>query len=104
MKEATAALKVANEKAKKEQIEKKVEAIVYKLKLYREMGASEEEIREVEKRYLRRIGGSEGEVEAWAGDMGLGAEGGKGDEDMEMRDADADADADVGMGVKEAEA
>ena len=100
MKEATAALKVANEKTRKQQKEKASEALEYRLKVYREMGASEGEIREAAKRHLRRMGGSEGEVEAGAADMDLGAEGGKEEEDIEMRDVDADAD----VGVKDAEA
>ena len=97
MRDATAALKVENEKARKEQTEKTRLAREYRLKVYREMGASEEEIREAGTRHLRRTGGNGGEVD-------FGAEWGKGDEDMEMRDADAAAAADADMGVKEAEA
>ena len=100
MKEATAALKLSNEKARKEQKEKASEALEYRLKVYRDMGASEEEVREAEKRHLRRMGRSGGEVEAGDGDRDLGV-GGKGDEDVEMRDVHADADAD--KGGKEAE-
>ena len=96
MKEATAALKLSNEKARKEGEVKKKEGFEYRLSVYREMGASEGEIREAGKRWLRRMGGRE--VEAWGGERGLGIEGGKGDEDVEMRDGDGDADG----GVKDA--
>lgn len=99
MREATAALKVANEKAGKELEVKKKEGLEFRLRVYREMGGSEREVREAGKRHLRRMGGGEGEVEGWAGGMGLGNEGRKGDGDVEMRDVDAD----VGVGGKDTE-
>ena len=84
MRDATAALKIVNEKARKEQAVKKREAFEERLRVYREMGASEEEVREAGRRHLRRIGG---EVEDWVGDR-LGVEGEKGEGDVEMGDAD----------------
>ncbi len=63
MRDATAALKLANEKARKEQMEKKRLAFEHRLKIYGNMGASEEEIQTWELR-------------------------GKGEEDVEMRDVD----------------
>lgn len=104
MKDATAALKVVNEKARKEQMVKAREAFEERLRIYREMGASEEEVREAGRRHLRRI---EGEVEAWVGDM-WGVEGEMGEGDVEMKDADATAataantDADADMNEVEA--
>ena len=100
MRDATAALKIVNEKAKKEQVVKKREAFEERLRVYREMGASEEEVREAGRRHLRRIGG---EVEDWVGDM-LGVEGEKGEGDVEMEDADAaGAGAGADTDMKEAE-
>ena len=88
IREATAALRLSNEKARKEGEVKRKEGLEYRMKVYREMGASEEEIREAGEMYLRRMGGSVGEVKALDADMDLGIEGEKGDGDVEMRDGD----------------
>ena len=85
MKDATAALKIVNEKARKEKVVKKKEAYEERLRIYRGIGASEEEAREAGKRHLRRMGE---EGEDWVEGVGWEDEG---DKDVEMGDADADA-------------
>ena len=94
LKDATAALKIINEKERQEMMVKKKEAYEDRLRIYRGIGVSEEEAKEAGRRWLRSTGQ---EAEAWAREyMGLEDEGG----DVEMADADADATGPAGADTK----